>query len=456
QFMRPELLQESFFTTLQEFPILAGRLYMETGGINAKIVVDRSAINMPEYCEVNSKVHFDELETARFSWDALPKELEQPGYVMRKGKDGILKLASVQIARLDGNSGLVLLVSFAHVVVDTSGVVAFLNRWAHLFQVNERGNSDSASTISTESFWHGRECLYDSLPDEGEPLDHATSEINETKSKISALFAEMTPETRSKMMLAIITFFPAQSHIFRLSSRKLSALKNDILALKTSDGYAISDNDVITALLYMVVLQCNKGHGSIAPDETEPSRSCCWPKSPKNSNKDEQRLVTIAVDCRYRLGKPDLAKFTGNGILSHILAFPLENIRAEIDPMSLAKCALQVRQGINRISPKYVRQFIDIGDSAPDCFQRLMANMMHVPTRFCVSSQSRMNFYGVDFGNGRPMWVSPPKMYVPGYASILPVPDSSGDRLVFLSVKKDIMAKVFCHPYWNSIAELVY
>ncbi|KAJ1794074.1 hypothetical protein LPJ59_004613 [Coemansia sp. RSA 2399] len=259
----------------------------------------------------------------------------------------------------------------------------------------------------------------------------------------------MSPETRSKVMGFTISFFPADSHMFRLSFQKLRALREAVLSSKLGDGHSVSDNDIITALLCMVVIQCNKGHGSVASDEP---RSSFF----RQSKKIEQRLITIAVDSRYRLGNRELARYTGNGILSHILAFPLQDICADIEPMSLARCALRVREGVDRISPQYVREYIDLGDSAPDCFQRLMAYMMRVPTRFCVSSQARMDFYGVDFGNGRPMWVSPPKTYVPGYSSILPAPRSSGDFLIYLSVKGSIMSKVLCHPFWNSMVELVY
>ncbi|KAJ2844512.1 hypothetical protein GGI22_006854, partial [Coemansia erecta] len=317
-FMQAELLEESFFTVLQEFPILAGRLHMKTGGIGASIKVDRNDINMPDYCEINSGVHFDELEAARFSWDALPAEISQPGYVLRKGTDGIIKLATIKIARLHANSGLVLLANIGHVVMDTNGVVAFLNRWAQLCKQQMDGGGDPTSFKPFEPLWHDRKRLYDSLPDKGEPLDHVTGMISETKSVVSTCFARMSPETRGKVMGFTISFFPADSHMFRLSLQKLRALKEAVLASKLVDGHSISDNDIITALLCMVVIQCNKGHSSVASDE---SRSSFFRRSKeakgKKHYKIEQRLITLAVDSRYRLGNHDLARYTGNGTLSH-------------------------------------------------------------------------------------------------------------------------------------------
>ncbi|KAJ2571016.1 hypothetical protein IW140_001970 [Coemansia sp. RSA 1813] len=185
QFMPSALLKDSFFSALQEFPILAGRLHMKNGGIGASIRVGESDINMPEYCEINSNVHFDELEAENFSWDALPKEISQPGFVMRKGEDGIIKLATIKIARLDNNSGLVLLANIAHVVMDTSGVTTFLKRWAQLCRQQTHKTSDVDSVISRKLLWHDRKYLYDSLPEQGEPLDHVTGMINRTKSTIS-------------------------------------------------------------------------------------------------------------------------------------------------------------------------------------------------------------------------------------------------------------------------------
>ncbi|KAJ2494970.1 hypothetical protein GGI11_008614 [Coemansia sp. RSA 2049] len=154
QFMPPDLLKDSFFEALRVFPILAGCLHMKNGGIDASINVDRNNINMPVYGEYDSDIHFDKIEAANFSWDALPKEISKPGFVLRKGKDNIIKLAEIEIARLQANSGLVILVNIAHVVMDVNGIVKFLHYWAQLCRQMSLGNLDAKFAEQSTALYH--------------------------------------------------------------------------------------------------------------------------------------------------------------------------------------------------------------------------------------------------------------------------------------------------------------
>ncbi|KAJ2588025.1 hypothetical protein IWW49_003183, partial [Coemansia sp. RSA 1797] len=106
-FMPSSRLRASFLKVIEEFPILVGHI---TVGKDGRCLVDVNPhnLNMPEYLESQSTVHFHDLEKAKFSWDALPQNVATVGAFPAVGVSGIIKLVNVNIIRLAENSGLVL------------------------------------------------------------------------------------------------------------------------------------------------------------------------------------------------------------------------------------------------------------------------------------------------------------------------------------------------------------
>ncbi|KAJ1962310.1 hypothetical protein GGI12_002720, partial [Dipsacomyces acuminosporus] len=67
-YMPSDNLQQAFYKALQQFPILVGHIKETEHGM-ASAVVDKDNLNMPEYRELASDVHYSELKAASFSWD---------------------------------------------------------------------------------------------------------------------------------------------------------------------------------------------------------------------------------------------------------------------------------------------------------------------------------------------------------------------------------------------------
>ncbi|KAJ2063870.1 hypothetical protein GGI17_001363, partial [Coemansia sp. S146] len=84
EFMPTELLRESFFATLLEFPILVGHLVMDSSGC-AKVVVDPDNLNAPEFLESQSSAHFRDLQAAKFAWNTLPDGVATVGAMTTAG-----------------------------------------------------------------------------------------------------------------------------------------------------------------------------------------------------------------------------------------------------------------------------------------------------------------------------------------------------------------------------------
>ncbi|KAI9506795.1 transferase [Coemansia spiralis] len=461
QFMPQALLKDSFFIALEEFPFLAGHLRMKSGGTNAHIEVEPDNLNIPEYSEIDSDIHFSNLQASKFCWGALPNEIAHPPYIARSDKSDIIKLARISIVRLKDNSGLILLVNISHAVVDAHGCCAFLKHWAQICRKlaskasdNESSNSINSSSSSDISIQHERNYLQSMLPEKEQPLDQTTSTILENKTLTSSLLSKLSPRKRGAILDCGAAFISPESHIFYLSCQTLSALKKAASANSATTDLRISDNDIITAILSMVFIQCSNSQTTKLKQKISSGLSKCLPFSKGSTPKPY--LLSIAVDCRFRLGNPEMTKYTGNCIITRVLSLSQQQLLSAIDENTIAACAAYVRRSVNDTNSRYVRRYVSIGESAPDFFLRLIAYMIYVPTRFCVSNQARMDYYNIDFGSGFPVWISPPKVYVPGYASVLPTRTSDGGCYVYLSVKKDAMARVLQHTFWQSIAELVY
>ncbi|KAJ2880900.1 hypothetical protein IWW38_005877, partial [Coemansia aciculifera] len=70
-FMPTKQLRESFYLALLDFPPFVG--YWEVDGSGrGRVVVNKDNLNLPEFRESHSSMHFNDLQSAKFSWNALP------------------------------------------------------------------------------------------------------------------------------------------------------------------------------------------------------------------------------------------------------------------------------------------------------------------------------------------------------------------------------------------------
>ncbi|KAJ1798589.1 hypothetical protein LPJ59_002398 [Coemansia sp. RSA 2399] len=428
QFMPSALLKDSFYATLQEFPFFAGHLRMDTGGVDSFISVDADNLNMPDYAEYGSDVSFSDLKAASFSPSALPSQISEADVFSTANKDGVAKLVRIKIARLRDNSGLVILANPVHALTDAYGFCEFMKRWSYVCKATATETSIVDSCLLTD-----RKALHDSLLDEEEPIDDTTAMVLGKKSMLSMLLAWLSPEQRAEFYNTITPCALTDNHVFYLSNEKLRALKE---AATVASGARLSSNDVITAVLSMVAVQSNQAHDGNADDETI--------------------IINFPVDFRKRLNnKPNMVNYTGNCVVAPMLPFQYRELRAELNDESIATCAVKVRHLVNRVTPQYVRGCVDLIGSEPDCIARSAAHSSSIASGFCLSNHSRIDYYGVDFGHGSPVWINPPKVYVPNYATILPTSTYDGGCYVYLSLLKGDMARALENKFWCGVADLV-
>ncbi|KAJ2818610.1 hypothetical protein GGI24_005045, partial [Coemansia furcata] len=296
EFMPTELLRESFYMALLDFPALIGRLEVD-GSQRAKVVVDKDNLNLPEFLVSQSSVHFRDLQASKFSWDALPDGVATVGLVNTANSNGETKAANVHVVRLRDNSGVILFVSVAHYVFDGAGYGEFVNRWAELCRWMCSDNATSEPPVYYCRY--ERSALFDSLPKGRKTLDQMTLEMVTATGPLVRWLAWLSPKTRSKLLGATISLRSMAGHIFHIPASRLAGLRASVQEYLSS-GERLSDNDILTALLTMTVAQsvteCQRGSAS-----TSYLSSLSSYLFPSTYTPDTSFYTLVVVDMRSRL-----------------------------------------------------------------------------------------------------------------------------------------------------------
>ncbi|KAJ2451039.1 hypothetical protein GGF42_004349 [Coemansia sp. RSA 2424] len=450
-FMPTELLRESFYLALLDFPLLVGR-FKANGSGHAWVVVDKDNLNIPEFLESQSSVHFDELQSAKFSWDALPKGAATVGLVTTAGTGGVIKPANIHVVRLRDNSGIVLFVSVAHYLADGAAYSEFTKRWADICRRLSSGASSAELPSFQASF--SRSTISDHLPDDRRALDDHTRELLTTTRPLARWLAWISPKTRGTVLSAALSLSQVECHLFFISTTKLSLLHASIQEHITT-GERISDNDVITALLNMAVAQSEAECKQDAVNTRGYLSSLASYLFPSMYAQESEFVAQLALDIRPRLKGLSATRYMGNAAFLLCLASPMESLTSGIDAQSLALVAQNVRKLVNGVDAQYIGQYIDTLDKDPSCFMRF-ATYGITKTAMGLSNQSRFPLYKADFGSGAPIWVSPVRPFFANALTILPAPPSTGGYVINISMTTRAMSKLLNNQYWSSAVDFLY
>ncbi|KAJ2064259.1 hypothetical protein GGI17_001144 [Coemansia sp. S146] len=449
-FMPAELLRESFYTALLDFPIIVGHLEADGSG-HAKVVVDPDNLNIPEFLESQSDVHFRDLQAAKFSWDALPDGANTVGAVTSADSSGVIKAANIHVVRLQDNSGIILFISIAHYIVDGVGYCAFINRWAELCRWIR--SDSAASELPVCHYCFERTTIFNKLPEGRKALDDPTLELITTTGPLVRWLAWISPKTRGTMFRASFSLMSMVGHIFHIPANRLASLRTSVQGYISGD-MRISDNDLLTALLAMAVAQseseCKRDSASASYLSSLASYLFPSMYAPDNSF-----VTQVVVDMRPRLKGLSTADYTGNSVITRCLVNSMESLASGINEQSLAQIAKRVRQLVDGVDPQYIGQFVDTLHRDPLCFM-CPATYAFSKTTMVLSNQSRFPLYHADFGNGIPTWVSPIHTFFPNFLSVLPAHPSTGGYVVYISMTERVMAKLLQNKFWMGTTDMVY
>ncbi|KAL1917678.1 uncharacterized protein VTP21DRAFT_4071 [Calcarisporiella thermophila] len=447
-FMPSDVLRESFYGALQQYPILAGYLRRKSWS-KMEIEVDKDDLNMPEYVESASDVHFKSLRDHQFHRDAWPRGVNIVDPRAIPDSSGSPKLLRAHVYRLAENSGVVIVVRASHSVFDAKGYVSFINAWAQLC----RESLDPNLPRTPVKPLIDRSVLYEQLPADVRPTSSPATSARAWLTPILSIFVRLA--LNLYVMVAPKQAAPdfIESHLFRISGDSLRRLRDKISALEPNSPH-VSNNDIITALFTMAFAQSTEQLAVQASANAGFfSKAVKYSKDLMGSGEKGISAI-VPCDFRHRIGVPE--NYTGSCAMGLYVTAPKELLLKPITPESLAKVAVISRNTIDQVDKKRIEQFISralkvinlVGHKANVLYSMLVCQ--------AFSNQSRLRFYDADFGHGQPAKVVP-MAYSNTVAVVFPpAPPSSDDVEVFLTLRPNVMANLLKKQDLQSFATIVY
>ncbi|KAJ2774805.1 hypothetical protein IWQ57_000660 [Coemansia nantahalensis] len=449
-FMSSAVLYASFLRALQEFPILAGHLVINSSGPGF-VVVDRDNLNMPEYAESQSPIHYSFIEAAKFSWDAVPHDVVTVTSTPTRNASGVIKLANINIIRLRGNSGLILFANIPHYVVDGVGYSAFMRRWAEVCMWMQGGGDEK---LPSRQYDFDRAAIARALPLDMDDMSPAIKKIYDVRSMFGQLLSWLSPGALGDFLTAATRMVPTTTHTFHITSAAVDTLRECVAGGECSRR--ISDNDILCALISHAVAQ------GIRADAERPENNGLWAQTKRAAarfvlgNADEF-MSLIAIDIRPRLDKLKRAQYVGGAITGIPVFYPMSDIAQSEDPAKvLATGSSGIRQMVDGLTGPFVSRIDHSLNSDPTCHSHAWAQVIVRARKVTITNQSRFGLYECDFGSGAPAWISWPPTFVANLAAILPRRANADGYDLYLSVEKQIMTGILENKLWNDNTRLLY
>ncbi|KAJ2358584.1 hypothetical protein GGF43_000712 [Coemansia sp. RSA 2618] len=450
-FMPSSLLRASFLRTLQEFPILAGHLVMDKG--RGFIVVDKNNLNMPEYFESQSSIDYKFVEAGGFSWESLPHKVATVTASPSKSASGQLKLVNVNVVRLRNNSGLVLFINMPHYVVDGVGYSAFVRRWAEVCTWMQDGKY--TTELPHREYTFDRSLISAAMTDDMLPLDKPCSRAFATKTLLGQLLARLSPETLGDVLVEGTKLMPATGHIFHISKRTITEIRQRIAKTEQVGELRISDNDILTAMISQAVAQGVEEKSKTRKFFSSALRAVTRPLLSK-----DEFLTLVVADIRPRLKhlkQLTSAQYAGGCITG----MPIFNSTSKLvesgsNNTAFAGIAASVRKMVSNLTDEYISGLdYQIGGNSTS-YAHALALAITTAEKVIITNQTRFGLYECDFGFGTPKWISPMSSFVTNFASILPVNPTQDGYNVYLSLEKYVMNSVLKNEFWSQHTDLIY
>ncbi|KAJ2161013.1 hypothetical protein GGF46_001815 [Coemansia sp. RSA 552] len=450
-FMPTELLYTSLLRALQEFPILLGRLVVSNKTGRGYVIVDREALNMPDFQESQSTVHYDEMEAANFSWDALDMKMATVEATPAKNAiSGDIKLVNVHVVRLRDDSGVIVFANIPHYVMDGFGYTAFVNRWAEVCKWLYEGVG--LPDIPLRRFNFDRTAIEKALPDKTEPLSAASTRLYGQDTVLARTLGRLTPKTRGALLSTVNGFIPARGHVFHIAKDTLDRIR----VLINTKELRCSDNDILTALVSHVVGRAIKD-GGLAGGSLFMRGMRAVSRLLAGGESDEL-LTLVVADIRPRLEQLCQAHYVGGGITGYPVYNKVDLVaQADSCTRSLQETCGNIRQAVNMLTPKYIRSTDSALGHSPSSFANVLSQCIIAYKKIVITNQSRFPMYATDFGGGTPQWVGPGMPnYITNFAFVLPRRPNTTGYDVYLSLEEPLMKGVLRNGFWSTCTSFIH
>ncbi|KAJ2796348.1 hypothetical protein H4R21_004752 [Coemansia helicoidea] len=432
-FMPTDMLRDSFFRTMQFFPMFGGHLRSKGLG-NVSIVIDPHKVNMPDYSEDSGDVHFDALKEARFRWSAWPDGVATAGAMTKAGSTGEIKLINVHVVRLKENSGVIIYFSIPHYVVDGESHMAVIRRWAEVYALMHSGQQSAVDALPGYTF--DRAFIAKCLPEKRTPLNSETQETLGAHSYLADLVAWISPTLRGYLLDKVVSRQRAETHLFHVSAASIQSLRES-LREHVADIDGVSVNELLLSLTTKTLVQsqqlagCTDGRG--------------------------QKTIPIAVIFEARkLLNQENAEFIGNVLMPKLTLQSIEDLALPTSAETLAKTMAGNSETARNFDAPLFGSFVDLVGGAPASFARPVVRYVRSKSAISFVYDIMPDMYKADFGLGRPEWVSPIQPFRANATLLLTPRDAADGVDVFLTAYPKAMEEVLKNEYWTSVAQLIY
>ncbi|KAJ2747622.1 hypothetical protein GGI20_000271 [Coemansia sp. BCRC 34301] len=427
RFMPSNILQASLYTALREFPLLLGHVRKGPGGL-AKVVIDKHNLNMPEFVESESSIHYKSLKDTQFEWSAWPRGVATVGPITTPSRHGVIKLLNVHVVRLHGNSGLIMFCNIPHLILDGIGYYDFLNRWAALCR--ESTFPESHAKVDRPTYIFDRSIVSERLKGQSHLEKHAVDMLT-TNSAASMALGLLSFPTQLRLVSIGISLDPGRAHFFRVSSESLAELL-DLAKARSNDCLA----DISTYALLAALVGTSFCRAQAAADA---KRSLFVQTTAAISNMLATRpsqftLVNMVHTHGCLKLDPDRC-YIGNPVILHPVQAPAKQLALAAGEESLAEVAAQVSLALSGINASLVGGFLDAVSSCSNSYLRYAVYMATTANVLTVIDERCYNTNGVDFGDGGPAWVSGIPWHVPNFVAFFSSPARPGDVDLYVSLK---------------------
>ncbi|KAJ1772381.1 hypothetical protein LPJ74_001471 [Coemansia sp. RSA 1843] len=416
-----DVLETALYRTLEEFPILAGRI--KTGNDSRSfVVIDKNHLNLPVYTDSSCNVHFQTLKDADFDVRLLPVDYSSacktpapPGIIGH-----CMRLAEFHVLRMKDDSGMCIFASISHTIFDGTAYCTFMKRWAdiskHILAAQEQQRMLEIN-IPTQVFQHDRSILETNKDSGTDVLEPEACQMFTKNTAFSRWVAWFSPELRGRIFRYLLSFSDIHIYHFHLSSSALERLTQSVQPFAESDISHLSANDVISALAFVLFAQALHKIGRL--------------------NSETVFLSNIVADIRPRIKRLANAKYVGNAVLMKAVASPLDLLLQDHSPKILATVACDIRRAVDGIDERYCNQMGHLFNQSPCGYINIAMQITTASNSFSSTNHARFGYYETDFGSGSPVLVRPAFLMCENGLVIMPArPGKGGYELSFVMISE--------------------
>ncbi|KAJ2558402.1 hypothetical protein EV175_000806 [Coemansia sp. RSA 1933] len=431
----PDVLKDSFYKTLEEFPILAGRI--KTGNdARSYVKIDKNRLNLPEYTDSPCNVHFQRLKDADFDITLLP--VDYSSACKSPAPPGIfgncLRLAEFHVLRMEENSGMCIFASISHNVFDGKAYSVFMKRWAEISKsILEAQNQQDICDVNVpaKQFQHDRSVLDADTPRGSDALEPEICAMFNNPSAFSRWVAWFSPELRGRIFRYMLSSSGIRNYYAHLSNSAFQHLTESIQPFVESDVSHISANDVISALATVLLAQALHKAGRL---------------------KGEAVVLTNTIaDVRPRIKRLSNANYVGNAVLLKVTVSMLDDLLKDRSPQVLAAVACNIRRSVDSLDERYCEQVGHLVNKNGTAHVSVNMKVTTVNNAFVMTNHTRFDYYSADFGSGTPILVRPTFLVFENDFIIMPSPPGQDGYELAFTLAPDVARAMMESEYWQLI-----